>query len=89
MIGYCETPCDEVKAIAQMPTVHPSLYGYKFEQLAVIATVLQKEGLTPDRVTEALTDIDRIISMVREEFTEALRKSVEQIQLTDKKGESQ
>lgn len=88
--GYCEIPCEEVKAIEQLPPVYPRLCGYKVEQLAIIATVLQKEGLSPDRVTEALTDIDRIISMVRDEFSEALKKAVEQnLPVTDKIGESE
>lgn len=77
---------DQLKSL---PTVYLTLYGYKFEQLAIIAMVLQKEGLPPERVTEALTDINRIISMVRDEYEEALRKALEQIPLTDKKGESE
>ena len=52
----------------------PTLYGYKIEHLSVIAEVLQKEGLPPDRVVDALTDIDRIISIVVDEFEDSSQK---------------
>lgn len=82
-------PCGRYTAVEKLPIVHPTLYGYEFKQLAVIANVLQKEGLTPDRVKEAITDIDRIILMVRDDFEEELRNSVKEWQtIIDKKGES-
>ena len=65
-----------IDAIYSVPIEHPTLYGYKLEHLATIATILKKEGLQPDRVAKALTDIDRIIYMVRGEFAEQLTKSL-------------
>lgn len=35
-----------------------------------------KEGLSPEKVLEALTDIDRIVEIVRDEFEEELKKSL-------------
>ena len=60
------------------PSVHPTLYGYNIEHLELIARILQKENLSPERIVEALTDIGRIIAIVRDEFEEALRKAVKQ-----------
>lgn len=62
--------------IKDLPTVTPTLYGYNIEHLKLIAEVLIKENLPPERVFEALTDISRIISIVKTEFTDALRKAV-------------
>ena len=69
---------DVVTAIVNLPSVQPTLYGYKIEHLDLIARVLQKENLPPERVAEALTDIGRVVEIVHDEFMEALRKAVEQ-----------
>ena len=66
------------KIIAKLPPAQPTLYGYNIEHLKLIAEVLQKEDLPPERVVEALTDIGRIVAIVKDEFEETLRKAVEQ-----------
>ena len=53
-----------------------SIYGYDIKHLEAIAKILRKEGLSPERVLEALTDIDRIVEIVRDEFEEELKKSL-------------
>lgn len=65
-------------AVRKLPSAQPTLYGYNIEHLDLIARVLQKENLTPERVAEALMDIGRIVAIVRDEFEESLRKAVEQ-----------
>ena len=64
--------------IDAMPSSQPTLYGYNIEHLELIARVLQKEDLPPERVADALKDIGRIVAMVTDEFEETLRKTVEQ-----------
>lgn len=64
--------------INALPSVQPTLYGYDIEHLILIADVLRKENLPPERVANALTDIGRIVSIVSDEFEESLRKAVEQ-----------
>ena len=64
--------------IELLPAAQPTLYGYDIKHLMLIAEVLRKENLPPERVTEALMDIGRIVSIVRDEFEETLRKAVEQ-----------
>lgn len=61
-----------------LPSAQPTLHGYNIEHLELIARVLQKEDLPPERVVEALTDIGRIVAIVRDEFEETLRRAVDQ-----------
>lgn len=67
-----------IDAVNMQPTAQPTLCGYNIEHLILIANVLRKENLPPERVVEALTDIGRIVSIVKDEFEESLRKAVEQ-----------
>lgn len=67
--------------IKELPSAQPTLYGYDIEHLKLIANVLQKENLPPERVTDALMDIGRIVAIVRNEFEETLRKAVEQCRI--------
>ena len=69
-----------VKELKKLPSVQPTLYGYNIEHLELIAKVLQKEDLPPERVTEALTDIGRIVAIVKDEFEETLRRAVQNIE---------
>lgn len=64
--------------IEKLPAAQPTLCGYNIEHLILIANVLRKENLPPERVVEALTDIGRIVSIVKDEFEESLRRAVEQ-----------
>lgn len=70
-------PCGRYVALEKLPSEEPTLYGYNVGHLKAIASVLHKEGLSPDRVTEALTDMGRIEAIIRAEFEEELRKSIE------------
>ena len=65
-----------------LPSAQPTLYGYPVEHLALIARVLQKENFPPERIAEKLSDVGRIVEMVRDEFEETLRKAVEQCTMT-------
>ena len=67
-----------IDAVNMQPTAQPTLCGYNIEHLILIANVLRKENLPPERVVEALTDIGRIVSIIKDEFEESLRKAVEQ-----------
>lgn len=63
--------------LSLLPPAQPTLYGYNVEHLILIASVLQKENLPPERITEALTDIGSVVAIVRDEFVDNLRKAVE------------
>jgi len=64
-----------IDAIKQLPSAQPTLYGYNIEHLELIARVLQKENLPPERIAEVLTDFGRIVAIVKDEFEETLRKA--------------
>ena len=66
------------QTILNLPSAQPTLYGYDIKHLMLIAEVLRKENLPPERVSDALTDIGRVVAIVLEEFEETLRKAVEQ-----------
>ena len=81
---FAPTPTQEdmvedcLEIIENLPSVQQTLYGYNIEHLELIARVLQKEDLPPERIVEALTDIGRIVAIVVDEFEETLRRAVEQ-----------
>lgn len=64
-------------AINDLPSAEAMLYGYPVEHLVLIATVLRKENLPPERIAELLMDIGRIVAMVRDEYEDTLRKAVD------------
>lgn len=71
-----DTKAEELGSSAQ-----PTLYGYDIKHLMLIAEVLRKENLPPERVTEALMDIGRIVSIVSDEFEESLREAMKQCKI--------
>lgn len=73
----CEV-CNEVALLEVLPAAQPTLNGYNIRHLELIANILRKEDLPPERIAVALTDISRIVAIVEDEFEEALRKAVEQ-----------
>lgn len=74
-------PEDAISALENLPFAQPTLFGYNIEHLKLIAYLLQKENLPPERVAEALNDISRIVEIVSAEFEETLRKAVEQCKI--------
>ena len=47
-----------------LPSAQPTLYGYNIEHLELIARVLQKEDLPPERVVEMLTDLQILAELL-------------------------
>ena len=64
--------------IMRFPSAQPTLNGYNIEHLVLIAKLLEKENLPPERVSDALYDISRVVDIAMEEFKETLRKAAEQ-----------
>lgn len=71
-----DAPTIEPPAQPEVRSVTQMIKGYSIDQLILIANVLERENLPPERVTEALTDMQRVIAMVQSEFKELLRQSV-------------
>lgn len=66
------------ESIKTMPSAEPTLYGYRIEHLALIARVMQKENVTPEKAIECFKDVGRIVQMIMDEQKEAIKKAVEQ-----------
>lgn len=69
----------DVKCVlTDLPSAQPTIYGYNVEHLELIARIMQKENVPPEKVVGLLTDIERIGAIISDEFEEALKKAVEQ-----------
>ena len=66
------------KYFCDLPPAQPTIYGYNVEHLELIARILQKENMPPERIVEVLKDIGRIVAIISDEFEKTLRKAVEQ-----------
>lgn len=67
---------NDAQTIAQLPSAQPTLYGYKIEHLALIARVMEKEGVSPEKAVETFQNIVGIVQMIADEQKEIIRKAV-------------
>lgn len=72
------TTLDVMNHLSNLPSAQPTLYGYKIEHLAMIARVMEKEGVSPEKAVETFQDIGGIVQMIADEQKEIIRKAVEQ-----------
>lgn len=63
---------EEMDAIAvtfnELPTAQATLYGYSIDHLALIADVMEKEGVSPEEVVQFFNDTQRIYQMLVDEI---------------------
>ena len=78
----CKQNC--IWYISEQPTVEPTLYGYKIETLALIARVMQKDGVTPEKAVQIFKDVQTIALKVIDEINRAVEQAFEQV--TEKGG---
>lgn len=62
--------------LSKLPSASPTLYGYRIEILALIATIMQKENVTPDKAIEYFNDIDRMYRIIIQEEKELLNRAL-------------
>ena len=63
-----ETTANEFERILDyLPSVEPTLYGYKIELLAYIARVMEKEGITAEDAARTFDDLARAVSWIIDE----------------------
>ena len=63
--------------LKQVPSAQPTLYGYSIEHLALIAAVMQKEHVTPEKALEYFKDIQRMGQIIIDEQQEIIKRTVE------------
>jgi len=73
--GLCKAIIAQIEA---MPTVEPTLYGYKIEHLALIARVMEKDDVTPEKAVEIFKDVQTIALKVIDEISGAVERAFEQ-----------
>ena len=63
--------------MCELPSAQPTLYGYSIEPLALIATIMQKEHITPEKALEYFKDIQRMGQMIVDEQQEMIKRATE------------
>ena len=71
--GLAKTIIDRFKAL---PSVEPTLYGYKIELLAYIARVMEKEGITAEQAVNAFDDLSMAVRLIIEETQQKVEEAV-------------
>lgn len=67
---------EAAKMIRDLPSVQPTLYGYKIEHLAYIARVMEKEGITADQAVRTFDDMNRAIKMIIDETQQKVEETL-------------
>ena len=68
-----------VSILARLPSADISetmICGYPARHLAFIATVMQKEGVSPKEVASCLRDVGRMVAMIVAEQKEIVEKAL-------------
>lgn len=75
--SYLEVPVSSIEPkLNELPSVKPTLYGYKIEHLAYIATVMQKEGVTAEYAVRTFDDMERVLKMLISEVQEKIEEAL-------------
>lgn len=59
-------------------------YGYRIEQLAFIASVMEKKGITPEQALDMMTNLSSMRDFVYEEQMQIIQQSIEHMLKGDK-----
>ena len=70
--------CKDLKnVIKALPITEQTLYGYNIEHLAFIASLLQKENISPEELKYMLTDIRIMMQFVVNDITDTMQREIE------------
>lgn len=75
MCGACRLG-SAFDVIDELPSVQPTLYGYRIEHLAYIARVMEKEGLTAEEAARTFDDISRAVRMIIDEMQRKIEEAI-------------
>lgn len=75
MCGACRLG-SAFDVVGELPSVQPTLYGYKIEHLAYIARVMEKEGVTADYAIRTFDDMSRAIKMIIDETQQKVEEAL-------------
>lgn len=65
-----------IRQVKALPSVEPTLYGYKIEHLAYIARVMEKEGITAEQAVNSFDDLRMAVRLITEEVLQKVEEAV-------------
>lgn len=75
VIGDYRHRCIDAQAVEELPTyTMTTLYGYPVRYLALIANVLERDGVSVEKSAEILSDCDAITEYVIRHLKEEMEK---------------
>ena len=76
--GSYEVNLSAVMALGSVVT-SPTLYGYDIKVLAFVASIMAKEGVSPEEAVHIFRDINRVVEIMLEDQRDSVRKTFEQM----------
>lgn len=74
-LGLIESNIEDIE---ELPSAQQTLYGYSIEHLALIARVMQKKNVTPEKAIDCFNDIETMMQMLIDERREIIMKAVKE-----------
>lgn len=69
----------DTEILEALPPAQPTLYGYDIKVLAFVASVMAKEGMSPEEAVTTFRDINRVIEIMLEDMRDGARRTLEQM----------
>ena len=73
LIGDYRYRCIDPQAVEELPT-YTTIYGYPLRYLALIANMLERDGVSVEKAAEVLSDCDAITEYVFRHLKEEMEK---------------
>ena len=67
---------DRLKAL---PSAQFMLYGYSTDTLALAASIMAKEGITPEDAVTIFKDVNRMADLIVDEMKDSVQKTLERM----------
>ena len=68
---------EAIQAVIELPSAQPNLYGYTIEHLALIARIMEIEGISPEEAIRKFENTQYICQLLIEEMQNKMEKAVE------------
>lgn len=72
--GYSDR-VELMEKISKLPSIE-TIYGYHFNELAFVASILAKEGVSPTELTRIIWDAERIATILCKEIKDNFQKAM-------------
>ena len=75
--GNTPTWNEVYRAVEELPSVQPTIYGYNVEHLVLIANTMKEKGISPEEAIDLFNDVSEIVGLVIDEMTRISEKALE------------